>query len=93
MLYHWYNTPMPALLVRLPASTGGALLHTLKIGRPDLGAIGFARGVAGIVHEFGKRNPVQHDLFSLARELVQASQPLESVEPRLPPMRDLSPNA
>jgi hypothetical protein len=77
---------MPALLARLPVTAAATLLHTCRMGRPDLGALGFVRGIAGIVHEFGQRNPVSPALFQLVEELSRASQPLSQVEPRLPPM-------
>jgi glycosyltransferase involved in cell wall biosynthesis len=83
LLYHWYNTPMPVVLARLPIAAASTLVHTFRLRRPDLGVIGLIRGVCGIVHEGKKRDPVQPDLFRLSRELARQPQPLSAVEPRL----------
>jgi len=86
LLYHWYNTPMPALLTRMPISAAGTFLHTIKLRRPDLGALGLARGVVGIAHELGRRKPVSREIHSLSRRLSRQSLPFSQVEPLLPPV-------
>jgi glycosyltransferase involved in cell wall biosynthesis len=83
LLYHWYNTPMPALLLRFPRTLIGVLWHTVMLGRPDLGVLGVWRGLAGIVHQRRERKPVNPRIFRLTRKLSAAPMRLEEVEPEL----------
>ena len=89
LLYHWYNTPAPAVFVRMPVTAAGTFAKTIELRRPDLGLWGLARGVGAIVREFRRRRPVRQAVHALARQLRLGPVPLAAVEPRLPPMADV----
>ena len=88
LLYHWYNTPAPAVFVRLPVTAAATLAKTVQLRRPDLGLWGLARGVAAAAHEFNRRDPVRRSTHALARRLRAGPLPLSEVEPLLPPLVD-----
>jgi glycosyltransferase involved in cell wall biosynthesis len=90
MLYHWYNTPMPAVLARVPMAMAGAFWHTIKNGYPHLGILGLVRGIGGFVHERNRRAPVRDSVYRLGQQLRRGTMTLEEVEPMLPPLAALA---
>ena len=86
VLYHWYNTPAPALFARLPVTAAATFVHTVRLRRPDLGVWGLARGAAAIAHEWRQRRPVSTATHGLVRRLRRGPLPMGEVGPLLPPL-------
>ena len=87
VLYHWYNTPMPALLARIPVAAAGTMLHAIKAGRPDIGLIGIARGFGSLWHERHERRPLPASVHEMFRRIRFSTPTLAELEPLLPPLQ------
>ncbi len=85
LLYHWYNTPAPAVLGRMPLAAAATFAFAVRVRRPHWGVAGLARGAAAVAHEWARRRPVSPGVYRLSRRLRAGPLPLEEVEPLLPP--------
>jgi glycosyltransferase involved in cell wall biosynthesis len=87
ILFEWYNTPMPELLLRLPTVSAAMISLMIKLGYPHLGVWGVLRGYAGIVHELNRRQPVTRQTYRLGRTLRTQPLRFEQIEHLLPPIQ------
>jgi hypothetical protein len=86
MLNHWYNTPAPRVLLHMPVTAAAIFAHSVRLGRPDLGARGLLMGLGASVRQFRHRAPVSRSVFRLARQLRLGPLELAQIEAQLPPL-------
>lgn len=86
VLLHWFNAPMPDLLIRVPVAATGSMLDAIKNRRPDLGLLGLARGLGRVWNERKNRRPLRPAIHALYRQIRFKTPRLSEIEPVLSPL-------
>lgn len=69
VLFGWYNVPMPYFLAHLPAVILNRLVYGIRTGRFSRSIVGISKGLAGCLHEAGRRRPVRPETYRIFRRL------------------------
>jgi glycosyl transferase family 2 len=87
VLYSFYNVPWPNFPVHLAGTSLACIRRGFQHGHPFMVVHGLGQGLAGIGHEWSRRQPVPREVYKLSRILKRRGEmPLAEMEPFLPPI-------
>jgi len=74
VLFSWFNTPMPYVLIHLPGVIINRIIFGFKVNRPSNALVGIALGISQIAKHFKERSPVGRETYRLFRRLRQVNE-------------------